>query len=215
MNKKVSPLFICVVAFIALFWNMKTNEDSEKSYESSIKAMMSRYPESTLKDIYKSFFQDRLGPGHLVNDTNRVAQYLTRELQEGNFSSLWQVEPTGCDTNFYRVSLALVADSTIPEILLLNAFIRSANEHKPITIEEWRNEWNTIIQTIDKMDLSLPNYAEDKEEIQERLAQGKYIGHHSSQYRNAYSPHYRIISKEIYNTEIKPYVEKRKGISSP
>lgn len=35
----------------------------------AIEEQMNTYPESTLKDIYKSFFQDAFGPGHLIPES--------------------------------------------------------------------------------------------------------------------------------------------------
>ena len=46
----------------------------------AVERMMADYPASTLQDIYKSFFQDRFGPGHIVADTAQAVAYLRHEL---------------------------------------------------------------------------------------------------------------------------------------
>ena len=47
---------------------------------------MTDYPESTLKDIYKNFFQDAFGPGHLMSDAEdaekRMEAYLRSECEQ-------------------------------------------------------------------------------------------------------------------------------------
>jgi hypothetical protein len=40
------------------------------------------YPEARLRDIYKNFFQDAFGPGHLIPDTTHAGNYLNYELQQ-------------------------------------------------------------------------------------------------------------------------------------
>jgi hypothetical protein len=159
-----------------------------------------------LKDIYKSFFQDRYGPGHIINDTTAVNRYLLNELN--SYSEITGVitEPTGWQHNFYRVNLSVIKDSLVPREVLLDAFIRSANEIEPIPVQEWKKEWVQIEKIVKSMELSLPDYDKDSAEIEERLKEGNYVGHHSDAYNNAYKPHYRIISKKIFEKEILPRV---------
>ena len=54
------------------------------------------------------------------------------------------------------------------------------------------------------MELSLPHYEQDKEYIDSVLEQGKYAISHSSGYREAYAPHYRIIRRDIFEQQLKP-----------
>ncbi len=49
---------------------------------SAIERQMATYPESTLQDIYKSFYQEHFGPGHIISDTASARRYLMRELSE-------------------------------------------------------------------------------------------------------------------------------------
>ena len=57
------------------------------SIRASIERQMATYPQSTLQDIYKSFYQDRFGPGHMISDTASARNYLMRELSEMNDAS--------------------------------------------------------------------------------------------------------------------------------
>ena len=49
---------------------------------SSIERQLTTYPESTLQDIYKSFYQEHFGPGHIISDTASARRYLMSELSE-------------------------------------------------------------------------------------------------------------------------------------
>jgi hypothetical protein len=100
------------------------------------------------------------------------------------------------------VNLGAVKNNLIPYKTLLDAFIRSANGVEPVTVEEWRKEWTQIETVIRAMNLPLPDYETDRRDIDNRLQKGNYVGHHSEAYSKAYDPHYRIVSRKIFEKEI-------------
>ena len=179
--------------------------------EKFVNWQMETYPESRLLDIYKSCFQDYMGAEHLVSDSERVKAYLDEELETTTLDELmpWYYEPCGIDSNYYRVSIRAIKEDIISEEMLLDAFVRSANSVERPSVESWRNRWHMIIGTIDKMQLNLPHYEEDKLFIDSILSVGKYAISHSPEYREAYHPHYRIVEKSIFEREIKPMIESK------
>ncbi len=176
-----------------------------------VNRQMERYPQSRLLDIYKSCFQDYMGAEHLVSDKDRVKAYLDEELNTTTLDELmpWYYEPCGIDGNYVRVSIRAMKEGIMTEDLLLDAFIRSANNPRRPTIEAWRDRWHEIIGTIDEMHLNLPNYLEDKQFIDSVLSKDKYAISHSPDYREAYHPHYRIVERGIFEQEILPQLQKR------
>ena len=116
-------------------------------------------------------------------------------------------EPTGWEGNFYRVNLSVIKNGQIPYQTFFDAFIRSVNGIRPVTVAEWQKEWNRIEAIIRSMNLSLPDYENDRKEIDDRLERGEYVGHHSKAFEDSYSPHYRIISKEIFEQELQPLIQ--------
>ena len=177
--------------------------------QSFIRRQMILYPKSHVLDLYKSCFQDYMGAEHLVSDSERVKAYLDEELEMTTLDDLlpWYYEPYGIDSNYYRVSIRAIKEGIIAEELLLDAFVRSANSAERPSVESWRNWWHVIIGTIDKMQINLPHYDEDKLFIDSILAAGKYAISHSPEYREAYHPHYRIVEKGIFEREIKPLIK--------
>lgn len=176
-----------------------------------VNGQMESYPQSRLLDIYKSCFQDYMGAEHLVSDKDRVKAYLDEELNTTTLDELmpWYYEPCGIDGNYVRVSIRAVKEGIMTEDLLLDAFIRSANNPQRPMIEAWRDRWHEIIGTIDEMHLNLPNYLEDKQFIDSVLSKDKYAISHSPEYREAYHPHYRIVERGIFEQEILPQLQKR------
>jgi hypothetical protein len=175
-----------------------------------VNRQMESYPQSRLLDIYKSCFQDYMGAEHLVSDKDRVKAYLDEELNTTTLDELmpWYYEPCGIDGNYVRVSIRAVKEGIMTEDLLLDAFIRSANNPRRPTIDAWRDRWHEIIGTIDEMHLNLPNYLEDKQFIDSVLSKDKYAISHSPEYREAYHPHYRIVERGIFEQEILPQIQK-------
>jgi len=162
----------------------------------AVRNQLQRYPESSLQDIYKSFFQDEFGPGHLLNDTAGARKYLEYELSEMTSSGNHVAEPCGTGKNFFRVPLDLVKDGIIPFESFFAVFMESAASFRSPETGEWKGKWEQIVNLIKSIDLSINNFEEDKMALSEMLEKGETIVHHSEAFSDRYAPHYRIMSRE-------------------
>ena len=205
MMKKMISIAIIGIMFPMVAIAQKVKPDDVKT---AVERIMADYPASTLQDIYKSFFQDKFGPEHIISDTIAARKYLLSELNRTDIDSIVVLEPTGIKGNYIRVGLGAIKSGKVDVSAFLSAFIRSANEADKSVVEQWAGEWAEAVEQIDEMNLNLENYEADKEAISQILQQGRYVMHHSSQYRETYNPHYRIIAKEIFETEILPLLNK-------
>lgn len=205
MMKKMISIAIIGIMFPMVAIAQKVNPDDVKT---AVERIMADYPASTLQDIYKSFFQDKFGPEHIISDTIAARKYLLSELNRTDIDSIVVLEPTGVKGNYIRVGLGAIKSGKVDVSAFLSAFIRSANVADKSVVEQWAGEWAEAVEQIDEMNLNLENYEADKEAISQILQQGRYVMHHSSQYRETYNPHYRIIAKEIFETEILPLLNK-------
>ena len=175
------------------------------SIRASIERQMATYPQSTLQDIYKSFYQDRFGPGHMISDTASARSYLMRELSEMNDASTVYYEPTGSEGRFVRVYLSAVTDGFITADQLLNAFVRSANMVKePET--DWTTEWKTIEGIITKYGIQVNGFEMDAPLLDE-ASRNRQAVHHSRAYNAAYHPHYRIVERSVFEEELRPLIK--------
>ena len=199
--KNIALVTICLLCSIVLH---------AQDIEGFVHRQLQTYPQSRLLDLYKSCFQDYMGAEHLVSDRQGVKAYLDEELNTTTLNDLmpWNYEPCGIDSNYYRVSIRTIKENVISENMLLDAFIRSANTPKRLSVEEWSKRWHVIIGTIDQMQLGLPYYQQDKAFIDSILSVGRYAISHSPEYREAYHPHYRIVECGIFERELKPLIEK-------
>ena len=65
-----------------------------------------------------------------------------------------------------------------------------------------------MVRYITENGILLDNFSQDSLYIENLLAKGKYVWVHSPQYKAAYKPHYRVVSREIFEKEIQPLLMK-------
>ena len=179
------------------------------SIRSAIEYQISHYPASQYCDVYKNFMQDFYGPGHILNDTVAASRYLRTELSETSDFGGPLYEPTGFNGNFYRVNISLIKDGTVPYPVFFKAFVESVQGINPPAIAEWRSIWNDIDDVIRDMNLNLANDSTDRSGIMRQLDKGDFVVHHSEAYNKATNFHYRIISKELFESRILPLISDR------
>lgn len=184
--------------------------------ELAIRQQLIDFPESRAQDFYKSFCQDNLGPEHLIPDPAAAARYLQEELQtyRDDLDSArydapeLQYYPVGDEGNYVRVDLSVILDSLVDEKAFLDAFVRSANEGKKASVEEWTLKWQGVAKMLRKGHAGIPELDKDLATLDSLMAEGHFIMRHSDAFRNAYHPHYRIIARDIFHTELKPLIDK-------
>ncbi|MEX0987037.1 MAG: hypothetical protein WD052_06120 [Bacteroidales bacterium] len=194
-------LFLLVLLFLSACRDQQT-----EIIRASVEKKLALYPKSTLCDLYKSYFQDYFGPGHLIHDTAGARRYMEYELGMDDYRDTVMLSLTGYKGNFYRVNLQLIKDGTIPKHLFLNHFIESANAVEGISVETWKIEWDKIFVVIEAIAGDLPDFQEDKRFIETLINRGEYVVHHSEKYLEAYHPHYRIIHKPIFDEHLAGYL---------
>jgi hypothetical protein len=163
---------------------------------SAIERQMASYPQSTLQDIYKSFYQEHFGPGHMISDTASARRYLMSELSEMGKNKSPYFEPTGSHGDYIRVYLSSVADSLITAEQLLDAFVKSANSRQEPS-NNWLEKWEAIVNIIQTNELGIEGLETDLPLLTEAARNNQAV-HHSRRYNEAYHPHYRIVERRIF-----------------
>ena len=169
---------------------------------SAIERQLATYPESTLQDIYKSFYQEHFGPGHIISDTASARRYLMKELSEMGENQSPYFEPTGSQGDYVRVYLSAIADNLISAEQLLDAFVRSANSWQEPSIS-WLEQWETIVSVIQANKMEIEDFETDLPLLNEAARNNQAV-HHSQPFNEAYHPHYRIVERSIFEIELKP-----------
>lgn len=193
------------IIFLVIPLYLNSSEWTNK-VEKAVRFELDHYPEARLRDIYKNFFQDAFGPGHLIPDTTHAGSYLNYELQQFIGDTLkWQ--PLGPVNEYYRINLQLVKESIIPRSVLLEAMVESAVLARNPDIETWKKEWEEVMKIIKKMNLQIPDFEKDKKEIEDMLSKNEYVMHHSEHYNTTYNRHYRIVHRTVFNRWKETYLK--------
>lgn len=170
----------------------------------AIEDQLATYPESTLQDVYKAFYQEHFGPEHMISDIERVGNYLKSELSMmGDERSRVYFESIGLEGNYVRVYLDAIIDGLITADQLLQAFVESANEHKK-PAADWAAKWDAIVKVIDEIK---PGFGADECELLRQASLQNQAVHHSRAYNATYHPHYRIVERSIFELLIKTVLE--------
>ena len=207
MRNFTRNILLAIAVMVFLGSCNKANPTHEKIRQ-AVERQLHMYPQSTLQDLYKSFFQDRFGPGHIIADTLAADRYLRYELESAKSFEGEDYEPTGYEGRFYRVNLGVIADGRVPYDKFFDAFVRSVNGIKPISIEQWSKEWQEIDSVIMVMNIELNDMQEDRAEIKSLIDGGNYVMHHSQLFNQHYQPHYRIIERTIFEKDILPLLNR-------
>ena len=167
----------------------------------AVERQLRDYPESTLQDIYKSFYQNRFGTGHMISDSVATERYLYKELEAmvsdpaTDERRYW--EPVGADTQHVRIYLQAVVDGRVTPQQLNSAFFRSAQVQRTVPFD-WATEWETIQQVIHDNHLSVAEGEADSARLAE-MSRTNAAAHHSRRYNAAYHPHYRVVRRELFS----------------
>ncbi len=207
----MKPFFHLLAIPVVLALGLLVSACQTDPVREAISKQLECYPESRVQDIYKSFCQDNLGPGHLIPNPEQARAYLLSELKEyqedlenGKYTKpQLRYVPVGDQGHYVRVDLSVVLDGLVDADTLLDSFVRSANEGKVLSEEAWKQKWSDVADVIRHHFPGIPGAAGDLAAIDSLIKAGHLILHHSEAFSEAYHPHYRIVDRQIFDNEIK------------
>ena len=188
----------------------RSSRESFPSLNEAVAYHIANYQEGRLIDIYKSFFQDRFGPGHLkthVAGTKAGIDYELKQIAESGAGGP-DYEPAGLGDNFVRVNIGAIYDGRIPEEEYLEAFMESLEKIENPDEKEWELQWSDIENIINEKGVEFKNQNEDLDAIHKVIANKSYRMDHSKDYNKAYNFHYRIIYKPVFEKKLKRYLQR-------
>ena len=158
----------------------------------SIENMLARYPKITLCDIYKSYYQDAFGPGHMIPSVSAAKKAIKDELKMSNGKTVG-CEPTGALGRYTRVDLAYIKEKKINIDDYVDLVMSGVTDNSDKDMKEWEREWNFVISVIERYGIKIEGYDKDRETIMNMWKNGNYVMHHSRIFNESYNPHYRLI----------------------
>lgn len=185
--------------FIAVALPLQSQTLDTAAIRTAVERQLRDYPQSTWQDIYKSFYQNRFGTGHMISDSVVTERYLYKEMEAMATESIagpmryW--EPVGADTQHVRIYLQAVGDGKVTPQQLNSAFFRSAQVQRTLPFD-WATEWSVILRVIVDNHLSVTDGDLDRIRLSE-MSRTNTAAHHSRRYNAAYHPHYRVVRREF------------------
>lgn len=150
-------------------------------------------------DIYKLLMQAAYGPGHLISDVHQATQAILSEMAEVRSCDSEPYQSLDAGFGYIRYSLCNLLPyktqdrALLPEkaAQLAAIMVRSCDvsHEKPNLCELWKAYLPEV-----KARLNAPE--QEWQEVQ-LLADKNIISSHSSIYKTAYQPHYRVINKHL------------------
>ncbi len=160
---------------------------------------VARYSQMEIQDLYKLLFQGVMGSGHAISSPDTARAWLERELEslpKGPDEPM--IDLISPDGDIVRVNLRPFMQSGGDTSSLLNAFVRTANEHRGTT-ERLRLYWSFAERLAE--DGHLPFKQTDMRGFFKRMEEDGFPAvHHSTRYENAYHPAYRVIKQDFLET---------------
>ena len=145
-----------------------------------VRAHAARYPLMEAQDYGKLAYQSEFGPEHLIRDRAGVQAMLERELEVSTGPSL-PPEPIG--NGLCRFHLEGLEADAVP--LLLELFCRTAEEHQGS--RAGLEARLAVLETLDVPGMD--------EWLARWRAEGCPAVSHSQAFRDAYAPHYRLLTE--------------------
>lgn len=199
--KNILAALLALISLAAC--NTASNSNIQQISEAT-ERILTRYPQATLQDIYKSFFQDYFGVAHMLADSATVHKYIAHELSLAKQLDTAYYEPCGYRANFYRVNLSAIRDGKISVEELTAAFTASQPYSRTQIDDRWLSEWKMIQCHVRESYPHLKDFDKDSATIADNLNNGRYVMHHSEVYGTEYHPHYRIVHKSIFEKRLLP-----------
>jgi hypothetical protein len=161
---------------------------------------MARYPRLEVRDLYKLVYQGAMGSEHAASDVAQARNRLEQEIKalgEGPVEPV--VDPISANGRVVRISLRPYVAKGGDLAALLAAFIQTADEFEG-SETRLRQYW-TYAERMAREGMSGFAVGELQGFFAEMEAQGFPAVHHSTGYKRAYRPAYRVIVYEFLARE--------------
>lgn len=157
------------------------------------------YPLSTTQDWYKLIYQGTLGAEHLLHDAVRARQRLQQEWDavEPQADAASVYDAIAPDGKIMRLHLRPLKALGCPVDAVWIAFEKSArmpSADKNIFVKIWRRLSQTLaVADVDVWDQTM-------------ASQGYPVCHHSTVFREAYRPAYRVVHLQACDSELLKWI---------
>ncbi|MDK2850034.1 MAG: hypothetical protein PWP03_15 [Candidatus Woesearchaeota archaeon] len=160
------------------------------------------HSKAQLVDYYKLYLQAVEGPRHLLNaQQDKVKKYLESEVNQ--IDVLSDTNPDFQDLtlsnklDYVRVNLSFVKKNHIDLDTFFEILVNSALKSLHAETSYFKQNLN-LFWKLASLILDITEYNQQRQELMQMIS-SDFIPHHSEIYIKTYNPHYRVVSKEVWN----------------
>lgn len=188
------PQRTLIILSVALCINSCITE--KPTFQKVVHEQLQRYPATQIEDLYKLVFQAALGNEHLMTDSAMVHDYLIRELESIQASSLVpSFEEISPDGEVVRLNLRPFKARQGDHRALFRAMMQTARTFQKSS-ENLEKYLNDLEQMANSGAIAF-DAAAMQSSFREMRAKGFPAVHHSAVYEEKYAPAYRVILKKF------------------
>ena len=153
------------------------------------------YPQMQPQDCFKLLYQSQFAGGHILDDTEKAFGYFLQELRNTPADEKEELA-VEIGNNLCRINIAKAKLLYTPE-QIFDWFCRTAQTHRG-SMAEFSADMKTL-----KQNIGLFSFTQEEYEAYASWyrSEGYPSVHHSSVYREAYHPHYRVIYTGLWKAE--------------
>ena len=168
-------------------------EDHESTFRRIIRSHSVRYPLMRSTDLYKLIYQAAMGSVHRMQSINSAREHFKDEISKiGSGPVEPVVDIISHDGSISRINTRPYLQAGYSSDKLIEMFCRTAEEFTGSTVQLEMYCWWILRMKADGL---LSTNIQDIDQYLTEMAESGYPAvHHSSIYRNAYSPSYRVIA---------------------
>lgn len=172
------------------------NDYHESTFRRIIRSHSVRYPLMRSTDIYKLIYQAAMGSAHGVQCIDSAREHFEKEtscIGSGPVEPV--VDIVAHDGSISRINIRPYLQAGFSPEKLIGMFVRTANEFTGSTIKLELYCWWILRMKADGL---LTADIQDIDQYLTEMAESGYPAvHHSSVYKDAYSPSYRVIASSL------------------
>jgi hypothetical protein len=161
-----------------------------------LKRELACFPQAKLTDFYKLLYQDYFGPGHYINDQQKIIHYLKDELKKYEMTDRAELSVRSLAglNDFLRIDLIWLKNGYVTAAGMAELFAESANLslYQPLS---WHQHWQNMIILLKVLGVKIDSF--ELNNLQKWAEQDQDV-HHSKLYRHLYKPHYRLIDRRLW-----------------
>lgn len=190
MNKIFS--FSVAFLFVLITASGYSQSINDKVFKNVLMTELKKHPRLQVDDLYKFIHQASFGSEHAVKDTSGVRNWMEREVANLDFTfEDGLIDTLSSDGRIVRVNLRPFLKAGYDPELLLDAFVKTANNYKG-SVETFKSYWSEAVELAEEEHFSFTK-TEMYNLFVEMSARGFPALHHSPEYVKEYKPAYRVV----------------------